>query len=33
MFGKYSGYVVTDKGEKLHITDLIGWAEEHNAKW
>jgi len=33
MFGRYSGYVVTDEGEKLTITDLIGWAEEHNAKW
>ena len=33
MFGKYSGYVVTDEGEKLVVTDLIGWAEEHNAKW
>lgn len=33
MFGRYNGFVVTDEGEKLPITDLIGWAEEHNAKW
>jgi len=33
MFGRYNGHVVTDDGEKLTITDLIGWAEEHNAKW
>lgn len=33
MFGRYNGHVVTDDGEKLVITDLIGWAEEHNARW
>ena len=33
MFGKYNGRVVTDEGEKIEIKDLIGWAEEHNARW
>jgi len=33
MFGHYNGYVVTDEGEKIEIHDLIGWAEEHNARW
>jgi len=33
MFGKYSGWLVTYTGEKIEIRDLIGWAEEHNAKW
>lgn len=33
MFGKYSGKAVTDNGEVLLIKDLIGFAEEHRAKW
>jgi hypothetical protein len=33
MFGKYNGTVVTDDGKKIVIKDLIGWSEEHNAKW
>jgi len=33
MFGKYNGFVVTDEGKKLEIVDLVGWAEEHHAKW
>lgn len=33
MFGRYNGRVVTDGGEKIDIVDLVGWAEEHNAKW
>jgi hypothetical protein len=33
MFGRYSGWVKTDDGEKLHINDLIGFAEEHHARW
>ncbi len=33
MFGHYNGTLVTDEGKKLDVTDLIGWAEEHNAKW
>ncbi len=33
MFGKYSGFVVTDGGEKIEIDGLIGFAEDHQAKW
>jgi hypothetical protein len=33
MFGRYSGFVVTDEGERIQIKDLIGWAEEHRARW
>lgn len=33
MFGRYSGQVITDEGETIQITDLIGFAEEHNARW
>jgi hypothetical protein len=32
-FGPYNGYVITDAGEKLEIKGLIGWTEEHNARW
>lgn len=33
MFGRYNGYVIADDGEKIEIKDLIGFAEEHHAKW
>ena len=33
MFGKYNGFFVTDEGKKISIKDLIGFAEEHHAKW
>ena len=33
MFGRYSGQVITDEGETIQITDLIGFAEEHHARW
>ncbi|MCK5430722.1 MAG: DUF2804 domain-containing protein, partial [Anaerolineales bacterium] len=33
MFGRYSGRVVTDEGETIQIDDLIGFAEEHHARW
>lgn len=33
MFGRYSGQVVTDSGEVLRIENLIGFAEEHHARW
>jgi hypothetical protein len=33
MFGRYSGAVITDRGERLVISDLIGFAEEHRARW
>ena len=33
MFGRYNGTAVTDDGETILIKDLIGFAEEHHAKW
>ena len=33
MFGRYNGTAVTDEGETILIKDLIGFAEEHHAKW
>lgn len=33
MFGKYNGILITDQGVKIEVKDLIGWAEEHKAKW
>ena len=33
MFGRYQGTLVTDEGETIQIRDLIGFAEEHHARW
>ena len=33
MFGRFSGTVVDDGGSTLHLRDLLGWAEEHRARW
>ena len=33
MFGKYQGKLVTDEGTTIEIEDLIGFAEEHHARW
>ncbi len=33
MFGRYSGTAVTDDGEIIRIDDLVGFAEEHHARW
>jgi len=33
MFGRYSGTMITDDGEKIEVNDMIGWAEEHHARW
>ncbi|MCC6156674.1 MAG: DUF2804 domain-containing protein [Deltaproteobacteria bacterium] len=33
VFGRYEGFVVTDAGERVAIRDVIGWAEEHHARW
>ena len=33
LFGRYSGQAITDEGETLQIEDLIGFAEDHHAKW
>ena len=33
MFGLYNGTAVSDSGETIHIENLIGFAEEHHARW
>ncbi len=33
MFGRYNGQIVTDEGEVVPVKDLIGFAEEHHARW
>jgi hypothetical protein len=33
MFGRYSGRVTTDGGSLLQIDNLLGFAEEHHARW
>jgi hypothetical protein len=33
LFGRYSGTVRTDEGEVVEIQDLLGFAEEHHARW
>jgi hypothetical protein len=33
MFGRYSGTVTSDEGERIVIEGLIGFAEEHQAHW
>ena len=33
MFGRYNGQVVADDGEIVKIENLVGFAEEHHARW
>jgi hypothetical protein len=33
MFGRYNGWARTDQGERLQIENLVGFAEEHQARW
>ena len=33
LFGRYSGHVISDTGERIEVVDLIGFAEEHFARW
>ena len=33
MFGRYNGTVILDDGEEILVKDLIGFAEEHHARW
>ncbi|MGD8406050.1 MAG: DUF2804 domain-containing protein, partial [Anaerolineales bacterium] len=33
MFGRYNGQVTTEEGGVIPVKDLIGFAEEHHAKW
>lgn len=33
MFGHFNGDVIADNGEAIKIKDLVGFAEEHHARW
>jgi hypothetical protein len=33
MFGRYRGTVMADDGESIRLDGLVGFAEEHHAKW
>jgi hypothetical protein len=33
MFGRYNGHVTTDEGDDILVKDLVGFAEEHHARW
>ncbi|MBW2390289.1 MAG: DUF2804 domain-containing protein [Deltaproteobacteria bacterium] len=33
MFGRYAGSVLADDGETVRIDGIVGWAEEHHARW
>ncbi|MEL7643732.1 MAG: DUF2804 domain-containing protein [bacterium] len=33
MFGLYNGTAVSDSGETIRIENLVGFAEEHHARW
>lgn len=33
LIGDYSGRVTTQEGERIEIDGLVGWAEEHIARW
>jgi hypothetical protein len=33
MFGRYTGSVLADDGERIRIDGIVGWAEEHHARW
>lgn len=33
MFGHYHGTLMTDEGEAIEVRDVVGFAEEHHARW
>lgn len=33
IFGRYQGYVITDAGSRVEVEGLIGFAEDHKARW
>jgi hypothetical protein len=33
LFGRYSGHIVADDGERIAVDGLVGFAEEHHARW
>jgi hypothetical protein len=33
VFGRFSGTLVPDDGEAIQVEDIIGWVEQHRARW
>lgn len=33
LIGRFSGRVLTDQGLAVQVQDVVGWAEEHRARW
>jgi hypothetical protein len=33
MFGHYKGTLVPDTGERIPVEHVLGWIEEHKARW
>ena len=33
IFGRYNGFVESDDGERVSVHDVIGFVEEHHARW
>jgi len=33
LFGRYTGKIVDDNGQRIQLDGLIGFAEEHHARW
>ena len=33
VFGRYDGTVIADDGERIAVSGVMGWAEEHCARW
>ena len=33
VFGRFSGILVPDSGEAIEVADMIGWVEQHRARW
>ncbi len=33
LFGEYSGTLLTDAGRRIDLRGVVGWAEEHKARW
>ena len=33
VFGRYAGSIRLDDGREVQVQDLIGFAEEHHARW
>lgn len=33
IFGIYKGYLIDDNNKVIEVSDVMGWAEEHKARW